>query len=146
MNKAKDKLTELRIETTLKDDYLEQMIKLDDENYSKYDAGVYDLCMSWYNKNPQIYIMALRGITVVGYINFSPLTDQAYFSYRNGLINDSQLTENDIEKFYPNKKHKCIFISIVVSEKERGGSVTKLLTHYFLDYVKTLKNNKSTIT
>ena len=66
------------MENSLKDDYLEQMLKLDESNYSEDDKGTYSMCMDWYSVNNDIYIILLYDNKVVGYINFIALTKEAY--------------------------------------------------------------------
>ncbi|HHU60204.1 TPA: hypothetical protein GXZ34_04735 [bacterium] len=121
-------VSKFRVENSLKDDYLEQMLKLDESNYSEDDKGTYSMCMDWYSVNNDIYIILLYDNKVVGYINFIALTKEAYQKFKTAQIRDTDLTSKDILPFVADKENYCLFMSIVIHPNFRNGDAVKILT------------------
>ena len=134
-------MSEYTLKYKISNDELLELIKLDAKCYNEeYNRGTFDKCLSWYNKNDEIYICLLHNDKIVGYINFCPLTDQAYQEYRNLNLHDYDLTQNHIPKYQDNTDVKCLFMSIVISEEHRDGEAIKCLLEGLENKLIDLKN------
>lgn len=123
-----------------------EMIALDNESYEGKDQGVYKTCQSWYKKNNNIYTILLLNNKVIGYINFVPLTEQAYERFLRLELDDSGLCESDIEKYEANKAYSFLIMSVVVGLEHRHGQAIKLLTNGFRQKLQWLQSQNITIT
>ncbi len=140
-------MSEYTLKYKISNDELLELIKLDAKCYNEeYNRGTFDKCLSWYNKNDEIYICLLHNDKIVGYINFCPLTDQAYQEYRNLNLHDYDLTQNHIPKYQDNTDVKCLFMSIVISEEHRDGEAIKCLLKGLENKLIDLKNRGINIT
>lgn len=88
----------------------------------------WERCVAYHNKNPLIYIMAVDSSrNVVGYTNFSPVTESIYESMKSGKSVDTAITADDIMEFKPGKEYSIYFSSICVHPKYRGLGIAKML-------------------
>ncbi len=122
------------------DDYLTQMIELDKYAYTGDDVGEYALCKEWLEVNPEIYTILLHNGKVIGYINFMPVTNDCYFLFRQGKINDREITKSDILPFSSNRDNKCIFTSIVLKEEYRNSLSLNRLWQGFIAKINQLSD------
>lgn len=113
------------------DQTLKELLQLDKNAFAGKDIGNFEQCKKWLAVNKHIYtVLKFKG-QVVGYINFTPLTDKAFEEYRDGKIKDYQLTEKDIRPFVRGGDLNCLFMSIVIKEEFRDGiAIVKLLNAF----------------
>lgn len=66
---------------------IKEAIEIDNIVYPIEYRGDYDTCLSWLEKNPDIYTMLLDNDRVIGYINAMP-TREYSFNYLNEIIKE----------------------------------------------------------
>lgn len=111
---------------------IEQSIDLDKIVYDSEDDIVdIETCMSWKEKNDEIYTFLLCDKELVGYINFMPVTTKFYNKFKQGKTKDRKITINDITEFSATKPNKCILISIVINPKFQNGLALMRLSQAF---------------
>lgn len=78
--------------------HIEQALLLDRISYDDEYQLQTDTCVGYYQKNPDIYFMAVVPARdqVVGYINFSPVTEAMYQRIRSGAVIDTVITADDV--------------------------------------------------
>ena len=122
------------------DDEIKQMIALDDDSYSDgEDCGVLEKCLQWQKICPELYTFIKNKNEVVGYINFIPVTEDAYERFKSGKLKDYEMQNDDFRPFKVGKNY-CLFMSIVVKENYRDKQATKTLLNAFYDRIEMLKN------
>lgn len=99
---------------------IEKAIKLDKMVYNEIDAGNVERCMSWVQKEPNIYTFLWLNDKLIGYINLMPLYSDVYKKILSGKLRDSDINADCI-KPYRCGENKCLFTSIVVHPKYRNG-------------------------
>ena len=99
-----------------------------------------DACIGYYHKNPFIYFIAVDSLgNVVGYINFSPITDNKYEELRSGKYIDTVITKDDILAYEANNKYSVYFSSICVHPQNRKQGVATSLIEELLRFIEELK-------
>jgi hypothetical protein len=124
---------------------LKESILLDKDTYEDKDAGILELCLSWYQKNPLVYTVIKCNDEVIGYINFLPLKKSCYMLYKSGKIHDWQIKPKDIDNYIPNNAYNCLLTSIVLKEEYRDGQTVKLLWNGFLEKLQNFKKQNINI-
>ena len=121
---------------------IKQAIDLDKLVYeNSTDVGDVDKCKSWIKKNNQIYTFLLNNDTLIGYINFMPVTDDCYNKFKQGIIKDYEISSKDIVDFSKTNPNKCIFISIVIHPNHQKGLEIRKLLKAFLNKLNILKES-----
>jgi hypothetical protein len=131
-----------RIKNKISIDDLKEMICLDQKVYSYEDAGVFDKCKMWYEKNSDIYTVIKHNNKIIGYINFMPLRQDFYESYKHGEVSDVDISEKNICKYEAKKEYNCLLTSIVIDSDYRGGEVVKILWQVFLSKLKKMEEKQ----
>lgn len=111
-------------------DYIAQALELDRISYDDIYQLDVDTCVGFYEKNSDIYIMAVdeSGERVIGYINFSPVIRSLYTSLASGQVVDTVVTGPQIPKYRRNRCYWAYFSSIVVHPDFRQhGIATRML-------------------
>lgn len=114
-------------------DMISQALQLDRISYEDIYQLELNTCYEFFDKNPDIYIMAIDEMTqkVVGYINYSPVTERIAKLMIDGEIIDSTFTKDDIVAYQDGKTCHGYFSSIVVHPAyRRHGIATKMLWHW----------------
>ena len=120
-------MSEFQIEFSPTENDLRQMIMLDNRAYKKQeDRGILEKCLAWKRACPDLYTALKHNGTVVGYINFLPVTKKCYEKFRNGKLKDFEIAERDVLPFKKGDNY-CIFVSIVIAEKFRNTKGIHLL-------------------
>lgn len=102
-------------------------LALDYESYHDEYHLMYNRCLGYHRKNPYLYTMLKEDGRIVAYINFSPVTEEAYGRLRAGEI-DTFLTADDILPLCDHTACDIYLSSVVVHEDHRGkGCATRLL-------------------
>ncbi len=85
-------------------------------------------CINYHKKNKYIYIMAENSFgKIVGYINYSPITDEMYEFLKSGYEVDTVITADDILEYKADTEYSIYFSSICVHPKYRKKGISKLL-------------------
>ncbi len=114
-------MSKFSIVNQVDDNLIKEMIKLDKLVFKSDDVGDEVKCKEWVKINPDIYTVLMLDNKVVGYINFMPITDNAYQRVLQGKLKDYELSSNDIIAYSTNKSLKCLFTSIVVHPDHQTG-------------------------
>lgn len=131
-------MKEFKIVAQANDKLIQEMIKLDNIVYQGNDIGSFNKCKEWLSANQDIYTILLCDDEVVGYINFMPITDNAYTQIKLGKLKDYDLKSNQVVKFKRNQSLKCLFTSIVIHPKYQTGLALARLWNGFIDKIKSL--------
>ncbi len=123
---------------------IELALQLD---YVSYDNVYYleqERCVEYHKKNPYIYIMILNpeGNTV-GYLNFSPITEELYEILRTGKEIDTIIHSEDIVCYEYGGEYSAYLSSICVHPDYRNKGIAGILLEEFGFLLESL--NKSDI-
>lgn len=124
---------------------LQKAINLDKMVFNSVDVGNLQKCLSWAEKEPQLYTFLWLGERLIGYINLMPLTEAAYQKVLKGKLRDFKINPNYIKPFEKGD-NKCLFDSIVVHPKYRDGEAILKLWEGLVCKVENLKNKGIYIT
>ncbi len=113
-----------------------------DIDYMCYD-DIYHLdweqCAGYHRKNPYIYIMAVDDEgSVVGYINFSPVTGKIYDLMRSGKSVDTIICAEDILEYEEGKDYSVYFSSICVHPDHRGKGIAGMLLNTLIELLRSI--------
>lgn len=122
------------------DNDLREMITLDKKVFNASDCMSYDKVKTFYQLNPEIYTVIKFNDKVIGYINFTGITKECYFSFCNGNNKDYLLSIKDIAPFIQGENYGII-TSIVLEKDFRDGKAIKLLTNAFKHKIKILEKS-----
>lgn len=118
---------------------VKQAVEIDHLVYpAKYQASL-DLCMQWYKRNPEIYIMAKDVTTnqIVGYINAMPLSSREYNILKQGEIIDNIIENEAIELYDLPDCYSLYFSSVAIAPEYHNTSLLKSLYDAF--YIKLIE-------
>ncbi len=121
------------------DETLKALLSLDKQAFSGKDIGSFERCKAWLKVNDKIYTVLKLGGKTIGYINFVPLTNDAFEKFSSGELKDFDLTPNDILPFSLGEELNCLFMSIVIKQEFRDGEAIKRLTNAFKEFLERLK-------
>lgn len=119
------------------EEMISQAIDIDSCVYTGHLKGMYDTCVGWWKKNPEIYVMLEDKKTnkIVGYINAMPINDDLYQKIRNGESIDTAITPDDIETYNENKAYKLYFCSIAIHPDYHNTNAFKRLINQFMLHI-----------
>ena len=124
--------------TSVTPEHIAELLQLD---YAIYD-DIYHIepgiCIGYHKKNPYIYIVALKENKVVGYINFSPISDTAYEKIRGGEV-DTFLTADDIMEYHSGNNYSVYFSSICVHPKYQHKGIGGIMLNRLYRLVGSLE-------
>lgn len=111
-----------------------QAVGVDNKVYSSEFQGIYETCLNWWNKNPDIYVMIEDCSTnkIVGYINAMPLSNEYYHRIRSGETIDTELPFEEIETYDFPDTYKLYFSSIAIQPEYHNTSAFKALFDAFM--------------
>lgn len=110
-------------------EHIAQALALDRISYDEmYDLDL-ETCEAYFRKNPLIYIMLTDNAakTMIGYINFSPVTEAAYSLILSGQVIDTLIRENDIVEYSDNLPCWGYLSSAVVHPDYRHKGYAKMM-------------------
>ena len=126
-------MRKFQIKTFVSLDDIMQMCELDKKIYKELNQVDFKVCESWYNKNPRIYTAITDNKKVIGYINFMPITEDAYNRIKSGALAESDVVADDIVNMEPNNAYYCLFSSVVVDKAyQNSEAFTLLITAFYL--------------
>lgn len=112
-------------------DINEEMIKeallLDKKYYPEEYHLSLEQCLGYFEKNNQIYIMMVYDNHVIGYLNFSPITEEKYDELATGSCIDTSIRSEDIRQYKPNHIYSAYLSSVVIDEQFRNLGYGNLL-------------------
>lgn len=122
---------------TITPDMIYQAVGVDNCVYSSEFQGVYDTCLNWWKRNPDIYVMIEDCTTkkIVGYINAMPLSNEYYHRIRSGETIDTDLPYEEIETYDFPDTYKLYFSSIAIHPNYHNTSAFKALLDGFMIHV-----------
>ena len=138
-------MSKFSIVNQVNDTLIKEMIELDKLVFKGEDIGAFDKCKEWIKSNPDIYTVLMLDNKVIGYINFMPITNEAYLLIKQGQLKDYELNTNHIVKFTKDVPLKCLFTSIVVHPDHQTGLELARLWKGFLNKFKSLKLTISSV-
>lgn len=118
-------------------DDVKEMCELDKVNYEIDNQVSFEICKTWYKKNPLIYTAIFRDEELIGYINFMPISDQLYNNFVNGKIPEQSINPKDILVMKPGKSYYCLFSSVVIREDYKNSEAFLMLMTTFYRNMKT---------
>ena len=129
----------LKIINKVDDEIIKKMIEIDAMVFKEEDRGTLEGCKKWVKCNPNIYTVLMYDDEVIGYINFMPITTDAYIKIYNGQLKDYELQPKDIINFFENGTFNCLFTSIVIKPEHQNTNAVRELWNGFLDNIKQKK-------
>lgn len=122
---------------TVTPDMIYQAVGVDNCVYSSEFQGVYDTCLNWWKRNPDIYMMIEECTTkkIVGYINAMPLSNEYYHRIRSGETIDIDLPYEEIETYDFPDTYKLYFSSIAIHPDYHNTCAFKALLDGFMIHV-----------
>jgi hypothetical protein len=87
-----------------------------------------------------------EGSTLVGYINFLPITNECAKLIRKGIKKDSDITGEDILNYEKHDTYTCLFVSLVVHpDYQNTNAMMRLLTAWRKHVKELMQKNNITI-
>ncbi len=103
-------------------------------------------CVDYHKRNPYIYIMAVDvSGKIVGYINFSPVTEKIYEIMRSGKSVDTIISSDDILEYREGETYSMYLSSICVHPKYQGKGIAKLLLSNLKELIRCVEDNEIVI-
>lgn len=124
-----------------------EVVELDKKVYETiYLTNVHQL-LDRYKANTKSFIVAYNEKnSIVGYMNLYPVTDELYNDIKELRIDtDIDISSDDILPYERGGKYKLYIMSVVVTPKYQGTSVSKLLSKGFHEYLQICKVKGVTI-
>ncbi len=125
--------------------HIAQALELDRISYGEIYQLQLNTCLDYFNANPEIYIMAIEKETdkVIGYINFSPITEDMYNLLSSGQVVDTILDARDILSYTKGSVLWGYFSSIVVHPDYRQHGVATEMLFCWSDLIIRLATENS---
>ena len=102
----------------------------------------WESCIAYHRKNPYIYIMASDDSgKIVGYVNFSPVTEAIYETMRSGKSVDTVITADDILEYSSGKEYSVYFSSICVHPDHRNKGISRMMLKCLKDLIGNLEKS-----
>ena len=99
-------------------------------------------CLGYYAKNDQIYTMLLYDDHVIGYMNFSPISEEKYDEIATGKSIDTSICAQDICSYEEDHVYSAYLSSIVIDEQYRNNGLGNLLIKILTDKIAELYDKK----
>lgn len=116
---------------------ISEAIQLDRISYDDVYQLQVDTCISYFEQNNDIYIMAVDNKSggVIGYINFSPVKESVFAEMISGCVIDTVITSKDVLPYQNEGMYWGYFSSIVVHPAFRQQGVATQMLHYWSDLI-----------
>lgn len=122
-------------------DFIYDVMKLDEIAYSSDLQGTYDSINARYQKNKESYILAYHKEKLVGYLCFFPITVSLYNEILvSNVIKDDDIQPSSITSYKKNKNNNIFIISTVIKPNYRDGEVIKLMTNSLVEFINKKEN------
>ena len=124
--------------------HIAQALELDRISYDELYHLDPETCEAYFRKNPLIYIMLYDRIakTVIGYLNFSPVTEAAYSLLLSGQVIDTVIREDDIVEYADRQPCWGYLSSVVVHPDYRHQGYAKLMLSKLSDLLCELAEDR----
>jgi hypothetical protein len=108
---------------------ISEALELDYMVYNKTYHISLETCISYYNSNPDIYIMVRDTQTckIVAYMNVSPVTEECYEKIRSGTFLDNYITSDDILSYDLPYLYSIYLSSVVIHPQYQNTEVMRML-------------------
>lgn len=118
-------------------DDVKKMCELDQAVYDEFNQVPFEICKTWYEKNPHIYTAIFNNDELIGYINFMPISDELYNKFITGTFMEQNISADDIMIMESGKEYYTLFSSVVISEKYKNTNAFFMLLSSFYKNMKT---------
>ncbi|OUQ25843.1 hypothetical protein B5E77_10210 [Lachnoclostridium sp. An131] len=125
--------------------YIKQALELDRISYGEDYYLDFDKCLSYYQKNNEIYIMAVDSVKqkVLGYINFSPVTEKMFRLIKTGSVIDTVISDEDIVRYIEGNNCWAYMSSIVVHPNYRHKGLARRMLGKLENFIFSLASERS---
>jgi len=122
---------------------IHQAVQIDALIYPEKFRGMFEICCSWFEKNPHIYIMIIDGSThnVIGYVNAMPLEAEYYARIASGSTIDIDIPSSVIRKYDLPDFYLLYFASICLHPSYQNTSAFRALYDAFIEKLVQLARN-----
>ena len=122
-----------------------EALQLDRLSYDDVYQLNIETCFNYYDRNNDIYIMSVDDKTdqVIGYINYSPVTESVYLDLISGSVIDTVINGEDVLPYKDGSYYWGYFSSIVVNPKYRGLGIAKQMLCCWSDLIYNLAVERS---
>jgi hypothetical protein len=112
-----------------------EAIGIDENIFNPEFQGIYDRCLEWFAKNPDIYTFIIdRNINkVVGYINAMPIEEDFLTEIETGELMDVDIPASAIRTYDLPDIYKMFLCSIAVHQNYQGTIAFKMLYEAFIE-------------
>jgi hypothetical protein len=119
---------------------IRQAVAIDTEVYKEDFRGIYETCVGWWKRNPDIYIMMTEEETgeVIGYINMMPVSSECYDRLRSGKSLDTEIPVSEIEIYDAPGTFSMYLSSIAIRSDRQGTQAFHILMDGFASHIKEL--------
>ena len=140
-------MKKFQIKTFVSLDDVRQMCELDKKVFKENNQVGFDVCTSWYNKNPKIYTAITDNNKIIGYINFMPITEDSYIRIKNGSLSENSVSADDILEMKKDNSYYFLFSSVVIDkEYQNTDAFTILITTFYKNTLNYIQKNNIKIT
>lgn len=127
---------------------IDQALAIDKMVYPEHLRGIRDICISWLERNPEIYTLLTDPNTdkVVGYINAMPLEPEYYRMLESGKRIDVDFPASAIRRFDLPDFYLLYFCSIAIDPSYHSTTAFKTLYDAFIDKLLELAQREIFVT
>ena len=122
-----------------------EIIELEKQFFLNDKVVSFENCRAWFNSEPLCYFGAYDNNKLVGYLCCIPLKKDFYNDYKNGITNETKLTQNFIEP-YKVGDNFCLLEGVGVLPEYRTQGVLKMLLNKYKNFVIEQKENGVIVT
>ncbi len=114
---------------------VEEALNIDLSEYPSEYHLTPNTCLAYLKKNHYIYIMLKDGAEVVGYINFSPVTESTYEAMRSGEMVDVAINADDLLAYEKGGYYDAYLSSILLKKEYRGNRYSILMLNKLAELI-----------
>lgn len=122
--------------------HLKQCIEIDELIYPLEMQGIYENCLDWFRRNPEIYTFIVDTETdcTVGYVNAMPVSESVHEALVNETILDTKIPTEDILTYQQEGTYILYFSSLAVHPEYQNTKAFTLLYDAFMSHLIDLAN------
>ena len=117
-----------------------EIIELEKQLFKSEKVVSFQNCSAWINGENKCYFGAYYKNKLVGYLCCIPLKLDFYKDYKNGITNETKLTQNFVEK-YKVGDNFCLLEGVGILKEYRKMGILKLLLNEYKKFVLNQKQN-----
>lgn len=117
--------------------HVRQSVEIDALVYKEDYQGIYEQCIEWFKKNPEIYTFLVddEDGSVAAYVNAMPITESLHDKIMNSELLDVNIDTADILEYKPGEEYILYFCSIVVRPDYQGTKAFSTLYDAFTNHM-----------